>query len=175
MPYAVTLRLDPVAGARVTAMWTSIAAGGASDLLHLGYAPHLTLAVLCEGDAPLQERVRQATAGWRRLNVRFAGFGVFPGPQAVLWLAPVPTAALLSWQRALCDALPADRLDPHYRPGNWMPHVTLGEDLTPAALATAYDRTASDWEPFTATLEQVDLVRFRPVSLLWHARLPGSP
>ena len=171
MPFAVTLRLDPSAGARVSKLWDGLADAGLSDLRTLAYAPHITLAVLSEGAPDLAGQVATVAAGWNRLAVRFAGFGVFPGPPAVLWLAPVPDASLLACQRALCDRLPGKQLHPHYRPGAWVPHVTLAEDLTAAGLAEAMMCLAGGWASFEARLEQVDVVQFRPVSVLWHGRL----
>ena len=175
MPYAVTLRLDPVAAARVTDLWTALARDGLTDLLDLGYAPHITLAVLHDGAASVAETVARVAAGWRGRRVRFAGFGVFPGPPAVLWLAPVPDAGLLGLQRELCDALPTAHLHPHYRQGAWVPHATLAEDLTVSGLAEALACVSDGWAPFAGTLDQVDLVRFRPVSVLWQTRLAPPP
>ncbi len=175
MPYAVTLRLDPVAGARVAALWTALARDGLTAMLERGYAPHITLAVLHDGTASVVEPEARAAAGWHGRPLRFAGFGVFPGPPAVLWLAPVPDPGLLGLQRELCNALPAAQLHPHYRPGAWVPHATLAEDLTLSGLAEALASVSDGWSPFAGTLEQVDLVRFRPVSVLWQMRLPAPP
>jgi 2'-5' RNA ligase len=171
VPFAVTLRLDPVSAARVTALWRGLAAAGLSDLAALGYAPHITLAVCGDGATGLAERVAGVAADWHGLAVNFAAVGVFPGPPAVLWLAPTPDAGLLAYQRALCEALPEEFLHPHYRHGAWVPHATLAEDLTAAGLAEAVTLVADSWTPFHGHLTQIDLVHFRPVSVLWQARL----
>lgn len=170
----MTLRLDAVAAARVAALWSRLACRALSDLALLNYQPHVTLAVLPDDVIGLAECVARVSAGWHALPVRLAAVGVFPGPPAVVWLALVPDATLLAWQHALCAALPAGVLHPHYRPGAWMAHVTLAEDLTQAGLAEAVSCVAEDWKPFDGRLVQVDLVRFRPVSMVWQGRLPDA-
>jgi 2'-5' RNA ligase len=171
VPFAVTLRLDPTAAARVTALWDRLGDAGLPDLRTLSYAPHITLAILAERATGLVDRVAEVSAGWRSLAVRFAALGLFPADPAVVWLAPVPDAGLLACQRALVDALPGEHLHPHYRPGAWVPHATLAEDLTASGLTEAVSLIADDWVPFDARLVQVDVVRFRPVSVLWQRRL----
>ena len=98
MPYAVTLPLDAAAAAHVERMWRALAdQAGDDDALRLGYAPHITLAVL--PDAVRAEDIENAVLGvagdWDALSTVFAGFGVFPGAPPVIWAAPVVTKGLL--------------------------------------------------------------------------------
>jgi 2'-5' RNA ligase len=171
MPWAVTARLDPAGAARVSGMWDALAALEYSTLPDLGYVPHITLAVLDDDASGLAEAVRHVTAAWRVMPVSFAGIGVFPGPPAAVWLAPVPDGTLLAAQRVLCAALPGALLHPHYRPGAWVPHVTLGEDLTAEQAGGAVSCLMQGWQPLATVLDRVDLVRFRPVSVTWHRAL----
>ncbi len=98
MPYAITLRLDAAAAAPVASMWQALALQGVSDeAVRLGYPPHVTLAVCA--DAANSERLLAAArtwaAQWRELPVTLASLGLFPGPPATLFLAPVVTPELL--------------------------------------------------------------------------------
>ena len=102
----------------------------------------------------------------RGLEALCVGIGAFPAPARVLWAAPRVDRALLDLQAALHEAL-AWPGHPHYAPGSWVPHYTLAEDLTLEAFARAADRVARHWQPLTATLDRIDLVRFRPVEILW--------
>lgn len=175
MPYAVTLRLDADVAPAVEGMWRTLAALGFDDDRHrLGYAPHVTLAIYPD-DAPagdMRAALESVARGWTALPVTLAGFGVFPGLAPVLWIAPVVTPALLDRHAAVQAALPDLVPHEHYRPGAWVPHVTLsGAALRDpagalAALLPLFQR------PLTGTLDQVDLVRFRPVEVLWSRRLP---
>ena len=166
MPLAVTLRLDSVSADDVRRLLATLAAQGiADDVLRLDYAPHVTLAVVPDaiGAAALQAAV--AGLAIPALAVEIPGFGVFAGPPAVLWLAPVATAALLHWQAALVAGLGA--VDPHYRPGSWVPHVTLAQALPGlAAAGTALAALAACWRPINGWLDRIEVLRFRPVEVL---------
>lgn len=167
MPFAITLRLDPIAAVPIEAMWRKLAADGSdADRHQLGYAPHITLAIYPD-EAPLN-RLRSALEdtcrNWEALPVRFSGLGAFPGDGAVLWAVPVVTAELLARHQAIQTALPDLKVHAHYRPGAWVPHVTLSGALPDPGPALA--ALLSSWEPITGFLDRVDLVRFRPVEVL---------
>jgi hypothetical protein len=60
---------------------------------------------------------------------------------------PVVTAELLARHRAIQAALPDLEVHAHYRPGAWIPHVTLsGALLDPGPALTAL---LFYWEPIT--------------------------
>jgi hypothetical protein len=108
MPYAVTLRLDPAAAARVERIWHALAdLIGEDDALRLGYPPHLTLAVLPDtAPAPsVEAAVLRMAAAWDALPVTLTGLAVFPGTPPVLWAAPVPSDGLLARHGMLHAAL----------------------------------------------------------------------
>ena len=167
MPLAVALRLDDAAAAPVLAMWRALAESGVDDdCLRLGYPPHVTLAVWPEEApvGPLDAAVARCGAEWGALPVAFAGFGVFPGTPAVVWAAPVVTETLLARQAALIAAVPGAPPEAHWRPGHWVPHVTLGRTDAPSR---AMEVLAPLWRgPLSGRLDRLELVRFRPVSVL---------
>ena len=167
MPLAVALRLDDAAAAPVLAMWRVLAESGVDDdCLRLGYPPHVTLAVWPEEApvGPLDAAVARCGAEWGALPVAFAGFGVFPGTPAVVWAAPVVTETLLARQAALIAAVPGAPPEAHWRPGHWVPHVTLGRTDAPSR---AMEVLAPLWRgPLSGRLDRLELVRFRPVSVL---------
>jgi 2'-5' RNA ligase len=178
MPYAVTLRLDPAAAARVERMWHALAdLTGEDDALRLGYPPHLTLAVLPDTvPAPsVEAAVLRMAAAWDVLPVTLAGLAVFPGTPPVLWAAPVPSTSLLARHGMLHAALAPLPVHPHYRPGGWVPHVTLAaEGRSPAA--TMLNAALSAWEaPIEGYLGRIEFVRFRPVVVLHGEDLPPAP
>jgi 2'-5' RNA ligase len=173
MPFAVTLPLDAAAASRIRRMWCALAEqAGADDAIRLGYVPHVTLAVLPD-DAPISEvgeAMLQAAEGWTTFSVNLSGFGVFPGTPPVIWAAPVVTAGLLARHASLCTDLKPFGVHPHYRPGHWVPHVTLSQEGPSSA--RAIEIVTSMWDgPITAQLERVELVRFLPVTVLRSQRL----
>jgi 2'-5' RNA ligase len=167
MPLAVTLQFDAAAAPVIASLWGTLAAAGIdSDRHDLGYAPHLTLAVYADGTPAdiLRDAVKHAGETWDAMPVTLAGLGVFPGRAPILWAAPVVTQALLARHAALLAALPGLTPHAHYRPGVWVPHVTLSGALTDPAAALAL--LLPLWRHVTGLLDRVDLVRFRPVELL---------
>ncbi len=168
MPLAITLRFDAATAPIIAALWQSLAAAGIdSDRHDLGYAPHVTLAVYGD-DAPsamLRDALEHASKAWDPLPVTLAGLGVFPGSSPILWAAPVVTPALLARHAALQAALPGLTPHAHYRPDVWVPHVTLSGALADPAGALAL--LLPLWRPVTGLPDRVDLVRFRPVELLY--------
>lgn len=177
MPHALTLRLDEDAAARVARLWRAIKAQtGDDDALRLGYGPHITLAVLPDGidAAAVAEAGFAAARGWDALPVTLAGLGVFPGGPAVVWAAPVVTGALLARHAALHAALAPFPAHAHYRPGAWVPHVTLSKDGH-APAAHIIEAATGAWDgPITGRLNRLELVRFRPVEILRSTALQAA-
>jgi 2'-5' RNA ligase len=167
MPLAVTLCFDPPSAALLQDWWRTLAEANIDcDRHRLGYAPHVTLAIYPD-DAPADQMgaaIERIAPGWHALPVTLAGFGIFPGATSILWAAPVVTSELLDRHRAMQAALPGVPVHPHYRPGSWVPHVTLSGALADPgrALAALIPR----WQPARLLLSRLELVRFRPVEVL---------
>jgi 2'-5' RNA ligase len=175
MPHAITLRLAEADCAPVTALLDRLAAAGiADDLLQLGYAPHITLAVYPD-DADASALAATAAAlsvQWKMLRVRIAGLGIFANSPAVLYLAPVVTSALLVRHAQLLARHPAAG---HSASGAWVPHVTLSAALAaPSGLAAAVATVSPVFAPFEAALDRIDLIRFAPVDVLFSGALAGG-
>jgi 2'-5' RNA ligase len=172
VPYAVTLRLHDDAAAAIDALWHRLADEGVSDsMAALGYRPHLTLAIATDVDVPAAIRALERFAATHAaLAVPFVGIGAFLAPARVLWAAPRVDRALLDLQAALHETL-AWPAHPHYASGTWVPHCTLAEDLSAEAFAHAARLMADHWQPTTAMLDRIELVRFRPVEILWQQPL----
>ncbi len=174
MPYAITLRLDADSAGRVEAMWAALAEKGISaSMRRLGYAPHVTLAVYPDtAPAPaLSDAVRRLAANWTILPLACPALGLFPDPPATLFVMATATEALLQRQASLCAALPDHPPAAHYQPGSWLPHITLADDLAANRAAAAVSATMANFTGFTAKLAGVDLLRFRPVKILWQTTL----
>ena len=108
------------------------------------FSPHVTY-LLGESQGGLEnliDRVGALAAEIDPFTIRAQGLGIFPGPAPVLYL-PVPRSPRLAavYQALYGTFAEAGVAIPlHYRPENWLPHVTLLHDeLTrktlPAVLA----------------------------------------
>jgi 2'-5' RNA ligase len=171
MPIAVTLDLNSDDAARVEPLWDALEQN--ETLLttrRLGVRPHLSLAVY---DAMPPQRLPAQLAGFaRRLKpvaIAFANIGIFVnGAATTVFLAPIADRVLLdlhaALHRELVDAI--DGCAAHYRPGSWVPHLTLAHDVDRAALPSAIAGLAAVMAPFSGTLDVLSVVRYLPVESL---------
>lgn len=164
MPYAVELHFDDDSRAALVALSRQIQATcGGMDLVASGGAPHLSLALFAAPDlARLQPLVATFAQQYARFSLHFAAVSTFPGPQGVLYLAPVVTLQLLTLQRDFHAELAAAGLSSHalYQPERWVPHCTVGFHLPAATIghAVALCRAAS-W-PTTVAVSAIRLMAF---------------
>jgi 2'-5' RNA ligase len=176
MPYAVTLGLDAVTDDVVAGLIRALAEHGIDDeRLTLGYGAHVTLAIFGDS-APvdtIDAALRAQAVNWSCLPVSLVGFDLFPAARSVVFVKPAVSALLRAWQADLHAALADLPCDPHYAPGAWVPHVTLGSAADPAAALAVL---APSWRgPIAARFTHADLVRFRPVDILCRIALAGDP
>lgn len=170
MPYAISLRLDTTLARRVEAMWRAADAGNPPG--RPAYPPHLTLA-LYRDDIRLDRllsSLSDVVKEWDAVPVSLAALGVFPA-DGVLWAAPVVTAALLDRHTRLHAGLTGLLSHPDYRPGAWIPHVTLygGGGTSPADALRAIMPLWTG--PIAGRADRLELVRFHPVETLWSRSL----
>lgn len=164
MAYAFCVRLDADSEAAVAALWSALAGGGADhDMLRLGYAPHLSLAVLDE-EPPrvVVDAAMAALADEVGFGVQLGGARQFAGTP-IVWLA-VAGAGLSRLHQRLLGQLPVDQVREHYRAGAWVPHVTL--QMTgdaERALAIARERWPVER---AARVVMLELVQFSPIVVL---------
>jgi 2'-5' RNA ligase len=145
----------------VRRLWQRLEAAGISTLLthtHGRHVPHLTLASLTAYDL---DAVRSALTGMptgEPLTVRIDALGMFR--RSRVWLAPAATTPLLERQRAVVEATGATgaELHRHYRPGEWLPHLTLAPRLSLADLSAVAGKV-NDVLPLTAELTRMAMVQ----------------
>jgi 2'-5' RNA ligase len=173
MPFGVTLCFDPPSSTAIAKTWEVLATRGIdSDRHQLGYAPHITLAIYPDETpaAQLTAALRTLAATWSALPVALNALGIFPSSSAALWAAPVVTPALLARHAAVQAALPDLQTHAHYRLGAWVPHVTLSGPIDNPGAALSV--LLSVWQPLEGVLDRLELVRFRPVTVLQSCELP---
>ncbi|WP_424810654.1 2'-5' RNA ligase family protein [Roseococcus sp. YIM B11640] len=159
MPFALTLRLDAAAEARVESLQARLdAAGIGHPSLRLGHPPHITLAVAA------QEPRRIALTPPPRLRLRLAHPGLFAAPERVLFLSPLATPELMVLQARAAEMLGAFGLHPHFARGAWVPHVTLARDVP--SFDAALDALSPLELPLEAEVAALELVAFPPARIL---------
>lgn len=178
MPFAVFMELDPYGAVELQPIIEHVEriSPNAVTPRRVKVEPHISLAVYDGLDPePLARALDRFSADMSAPSIKLSSIGLFPGPASVLFAAPVVSAELLALHRDFHTAAASAGVAcwPHYLPGNWVPHVTLGEQLSPEEAGAAISGAMDLWQPVAASLHRISLVHFHPVELLWHRQLPG--
>ncbi|MGC2781809.1 MAG: 2'-5' RNA ligase family protein [Bradyrhizobium sp.] len=175
MAIAINLRSDHFSAAEIERLWDQVAAfEDAPSMGELGYRPHVTFAIYesPEIDADTAwSAMREAAQGGAALEVQFSRIRWFSHPQFVLWAEPAMNETLFRWHASIAAAINPAHCRPHYRPGAWVPHCTLGTRILDdrrddaMAFARSFDRR------FTVVFDVIDCVVFPPVQIVAERKL----
>jgi 2'-5' RNA ligase len=133
----------------------------------LNYPPHITLAVYEDIDPDrLKVALRSAFTEAPALHLTFARLRVFDGDPLVLWADPLPSPALARAYAAVHARIDPAKCHPHYQPGAWVPHCTLGTEIKNEHRVEAIAFTDRPIEPFDVLFDVADCVSFPPVTVL---------
>jgi hypothetical protein len=160
MALAVCLLFDPASERLLRGLWSRLEADGVRTLAthtHGRHHPHLSYAVLRAWDLP---RVRAALGDLKDngpLTLSFHGMVVFPRGRAAL--APALTADVVRRQQDVVAAVVGAGADLHlnYRPGHWVPHVSVATRARGPQLATVA-KAIADSLPLAVGIDRAALV-----------------
>lgn len=136
---AVASLLPDEASGRVKELWDELERELGLRGATISPFPHFSYQVALDYDLEVLEQVVASVArGARALRVQTAGLGVFTGPTLHLPIVRSPELArfhVAVWSAA---SVAAEKLDQHYHPASWVPHVSLAfGDTTPEKVAAA--------------------------------------
>ncbi|CAA7407790.1 unnamed protein product [Spirodela intermedia] len=187
--YAVELYFDPALENQVLKAWNVLARRQIStQLIEIESRPHITLFSFPPAIAPLIEpqkllpTLRSFASRHEPLPLTFSFVGTFPsvtpssdgkggngsisggGNGGVLFLAPTPSAALLSLHSQLCEALRKDGVEigEEFRPDSWVPHCAVAQDVPKNKIAEAFSILRDLKLPVSGYTMDVGIVEFSP-------------
>lgn len=160
MTLAVCLLLDDAGDRAVRRLWARLEQEGLTTLqthTHGRHVPHLTLASLLASDAGAVREVLAGLPPAAPTTMHLDALGVFRRSRC--WLQPGISSAFVARQEAVATAVGATGavLHKHYRPGDWLPHLTLAPRLRLDQLPTVA-RLVFDVLPLTVTFSRAALV-----------------
>ena len=177
MALAINIRADNESAREIERLWDQVAMFEAEPSMRaLGYRPHFTFAIY---DGPeidektAWETMLAAVTGERQLRIVFKRIRWFQGSPLVLWAEPEADETLARIHGAISAAIDPAHCRPHYRPGAWTPHCTLGIAIADQrrddamAFARAFDRCIE------VLFDVVDCVAFPPVRIIAERKLPS--
>ena len=116
--------------------------------------------------------IRGAALGETQLSIAFHRIRWFVGPPLVLWAEPVASSTLRKWHAAISAAIDPAHCRPHYRPGAWVPHCTLGQRIATERSADALAFANSFDRRIEVVFDVIDCVSFPPVQIIAQQELP---
>lgn len=177
MPLGVVALFDESTDAGIRALRMRLAEAGYGDPESADVRPHLTLAIL-PSLAP--ESLRQSLRGWcldtPPLALGIAAVGSFPTAEGVVYLAPVATMRLLELHAQVDHLLLGAGLQgvEQYRPGFWVPHITVGYQLGADTVRDAIGLVREADVFHTGVLTQIAVCQFPPLEVLYAFPLRGE-
>jgi 2'-5' RNA ligase len=168
MSFAISLKAVNDTAEPIRALWDQVSLlEEAPSMVALNYPPHITLAIY-DDVAPhlLTAALRRGVTEASALRLTFTRLRFFDSDPLVLWADPSPSPALTEAYAAVHAYIDPAQCHPHYRPGAWTPHCTLGTQIKAEHRADAIALTTRSIEPFDVLFDVVDCVCFPPVAVL---------
>jgi 2'-5' RNA ligase len=176
MAVAINIRADNASADEIVRLWDQVAAlEDEPSMRPLAYRPHLTFAIY---DAPeiddkmAWKAMLSASAGGAQLSIAFRRIRWFVGPPLVLWAEPEASETLRKWHASISAAIDPAHCRPHYRPGAWTPHCTLGTRIADGKSKEAIAFAQSFGRRIEVNFDVVDCVVFPPVRVVAQRKLP---
>lgn len=177
MALAINIRADNKTAGEIERLWDQVAMFEVEPSMRaLGYRPHFTFAIY-DGtvidEKSAWDVMLAAIADETQLRIAFNRIRWFEGSPLVLWAEPEADATLARIHGAISAAIDPAHCRPHYRPGAWTPHCTLGTAITDErrgdaiAFARAFDRSIE------VLFDVADCVVFPPVRIIAERKLPS--
>lgn len=151
--YAVVALFDDVHTARVKGIWSKLSVECGLKAINTTPFPHFSFHIAQSYDLDQLDDHLQEIAGQTAVfSVRTTGLSVFTGLEPVVYISLVASQPLLRLHQRLWEQTSSlgERVSGHYRPGFWVPHITLANrDVTPEAVACIMKQFSSQtfsWE-----------------------------
>jgi 2'-5' RNA ligase len=170
MSWAVEIYFDFEADRRVRKIWDELS----KRKLHgipppLTARPHISLGVWKNINLNVAgPSLNQFASNIAALNFHFWGIGVFPNT-GVVYLAPTPDIKLFQLHAGFHNHFAGgEECSNYYLCGNWTPHCTIAEGISPQNVPAITQATAIFELPFDAKASSMGIVEHPGAKLHFH-------
>lgn len=175
MPYVLAFHFDPETETRVRELWAVVAQAADSQKLLEGPAyPHITIAVFDSLDAwQIQRGVEILVENNRLQEITLHSVGSFLSSEGVVYIAPALKDELLYLHKRLVECVQrwGTITSSFHLPGAWVPHCTLGTQLTGEQIALAMQALHENPHPIVGRLDSVVMVDLEKLEVVWKHKL----
>lgn len=172
MPYGISIKCLNETAAPIMELWDEAGTfEPAASMKQLAYPPHITLAVLTERLAGVDEVLGEVFGSQSSLCIPFVEISYFENDLLVLWAKPKHDQDLLKLHAQLHRYIDPAICDEHYRVGHWTPHCSLATKVPAISAGAAMKWARQKRIEFTVTFDAVDFVQFPPVTVEREYRL----
>lgn len=169
---AVEFYFDPETEAKVFAFRDTLYRQGITRIQGLlNDKPHISLGVFPKNASEkLIDLTGEFSKSVKSFQFELSALGIFPTPENVFFLIPVPSRTMLSIHGRFHRLVKKEGLpvSEYYLPGKWVPHCTLEFNLPEEDLCRALLLSKAQFKPITGTIIQIGVVAFRPIEYLAH-------
>lgn len=165
--YLITAYFDEKANRTIQHLINKVAERtGNSFMTEHQVPPHMTISSIEARNADVLKmpflEIKQESQ-LNKTNIRF----VSPGQLLpyVHYITPVLNNELLELSQTVYEkmsGIPETTISRMYRPGSWLPHVTIGKTLTKEQMLVAFQVLQDSFVPFDATIEELGLSCVNP-------------
>ncbi|MCP3463407.1 2'-5' RNA ligase family protein [Bradyrhizobium sp. CCGUVB23] len=175
MALAINIRADNGSADEIERLWDQVGAFEVKPSMRaLAYRPHFTFAIYDE--PAVDEHIAwgamlKAVAGQAPLRIEFRRIRWFEGSPLVLWAEPTSNDVLMRLHGSISAVIDPAHCHPHYRPGAWTPHCTLGMRVADKCRDDAIEFARSFDRAIEVMFDVADCVAFPPVRIISEQRL----
>ncbi|MBO0127926.1 2'-5' RNA ligase family protein [Agrobacterium tumefaciens] len=137
-----------------------------SSIEALGYAPHITLARYSDIDPAFLLEAARRLQEVKAFSLTFDRIAFFDTEPIVLWLSPRSNQRLFELQDEIHRTIDPRLCDPHYRPLQWTPHLTIAMAIDITQRDGVLEFANQPLDPVTLSFDAVDCVSWPPVRIL---------
>lgn len=175
MPYAVVLYFDTPFQEAIHQIWDRLDNSGVKFKTdQRRFRPHITLAIFDEIDCDdYKSKIEKIAFSSNVTHLHLDHIGIFNKPDIVIFLAPPPGKELLALHKVIHDVLSNHTQGSWelYKPGNWVPHCTLANDLEISDLEQAIGICIEIPLPLSAKITQICIIAFDPIQQIFQVNL----
>ena len=126
--------------------------------------PHMTLSAIEARNVDVLKPSFETLAGkLKGGQIQFVSTGqLFP---YVFYITPVLNNYLRELSQTVFDEyskIPETSVSRYYKPGSWLPHVTIGKTLTKEQMLKALELVQDEFSPFLSEVTRIGLSRVNP-------------